>query len=139
MFIAELFESSDSKDLTLVDALSDFLPIAIKHLGLESLPKIHLLKDMEHEETHVPTFGEFINDTNEINLAINGRHPVDIIRTLAHEMTHFKQNCLGELRPDSGETGSDEENEANSEAGIMLREFDTRFPQYLTMDPVICP
>jgi len=31
------------------------------------------------------------------------------------------------------------EDEANAEAGVMMREFDKQFPQYLSMDPVVLP
>ena len=38
-------------------------------------------------------------------------------------MVHQKQNELGLLEADSGETGSDIENEANACAGILMRNF----------------
>ena len=46
-----------------------------------------------------------------------------MLETLAHEMVHQKQNELGLLEIDSGETGSDIENEANACAGIIMRNF----------------
>ena len=47
----------------------------------------------------------------------------DVLRTLAHELVHHKQNELGKLNNDSGKTGSDVENEANVKAGILMRDF----------------
>ncbi len=47
----------------------------------------------------------------------------DILRTLAHELIHRKQDEDGRLDPNSGETGSEIENEANAQAGILLRKF----------------
>ena len=38
-------------------------------------------------------------------------------------MVHHKQNELGLMHPDSGKTGSDIENQANSVAGVMMRNF----------------
>jgi hypothetical protein len=47
----------------------------------------------------------------------------DILRTLAHELVHRKQDEDGRLDITSGETGSEIENEANAQAGILLRNF----------------
>mgnify|MGYP003309364215 FL=1 len=38
-------------------------------------------------------------------------------------MVHQKQNELGILEADSGQTGSDIENEANACAGIIMRNY----------------
>jgi hypothetical protein len=54
------------------------------------------------------------------------RHPKDILRSIAHELMHHKQNCDGRLDKTYGE-GSDNleilEREAN-EAGYLVREFE---------------
>jgi hypothetical protein len=47
----------------------------------------------------------------------------DMLRTLAHELVHHKQNVEGRIYNDSGETGSEIENEANAKAGVILRNF----------------
>jgi Zn-dependent peptidase ImmA (M78 family) len=51
------------------------------------------------------------------------RNLADILRTLAHELTHYKQLIENRIKPNSGKTGSTEENEANAMAGELLREF----------------
>jgi hypothetical protein len=135
MNLFEMF--SEQKELTLIDAMRDFLPIAIKHLKLKSLPKIELERNLYH--THVPTFGRFVNEEQTIYLDIENRHPVDIIRTLAHELVHFDQGQEHELSSGSWHTGSPIEDEANAEAGVMMRIFDEQFPQYLKMKPVELP
>jgi len=43
-------------------------------------------------------------------------------------MVHHKQNIEGRLDNLSGKTGSDIENEANSMAGIILREYGQKNP-----------
>ena len=132
-----MFDLEGPNKLTLVDALRDFLPIAVKFLKLKTLPKIHLVKELH--DTHVPTFGRFENDTREISVVVDNRNPVDIIRTLSHELAHYAQEERGELNADSWHTGSDAENQAHEQAGIMMREFDKQFPAYLGADPVILP
>jgi hypothetical protein len=47
----------------------------------------------------------------------------DILRTLAHELVHRKQEEDGRLDIKSGETGSPIEDEANATAGVLLRNF----------------
>jgi hypothetical protein len=69
-------------------------------------------------------------------VALANRHPVDILRTVAHELVHFKQNMNGELNPDSGETGSPHENQAHELAGVIMRHFNKRYPEYLKSKPL---
>ena len=112
-----------------MDALEDFLPFAMKMLKLDKLPRISVHKTIESGDQ--PSFGGYNPDDGTIQLALKNRHPADILRTLAHELVHFKQDLNGTLNDDSGMTGSAEENQANSQAGIIMRHFNKRFPQYL--------
>ena len=136
MLILNLFEELEGPpEPTLIDALRDFLPMAIKHLELKKLPKIKLLDEVETE--HMPSFGKFSNDDRTIHLGIKNRHPNDILRTLAHEMVHYAQGQRDELDADSGATGSPEEDQANAEAGVIMREFNQQFPQYMELKPIV--
>ena len=136
MLILNLFEELEGPpEPTLIDALRDFLPIAVKHLELKKLPKIKLLDEVETE--HMPSFGKFSNDDRTIHLGIKNRHPNDILRTLAHEMVHYAQGQRDELDADSGATGSPEEDQANAEAGVIMREFNQQFPQYMELKPIV--
>ncbi len=98
-------------------------------LGITDLPKIILLDEPEDK-----TFGQYSPDEKTIRLVTGGRHPVDVLRTLAHELTHHRQNLEDNLPPGAGETGTEQENEANSEAGIVLRDFSQENPEYLGLD-----
>ena len=53
----------------------------------------------------------------------------DINRSIAHEIRHFKQKLDNELDENSGDTGSKQENEANSFSGIMIRKFGKKYPE----------
>ena len=112
-----------------MDALEDFLPFVMKLLKLDKLPRISVHKTIETGDQ--PSFGGYNPADGTIQLALKDRHPADVLRTLAHELVHFKQDQQGELDEQSGATGSDEENEANTKAGIIMRHFNKRFPQYL--------
>jgi len=136
MLTLELFEELEGPpEPTLIDALRDFLPLAVKHLKIKKLPKIKLLGDVETD--HMPSFGKFSNNDSTIHLGIKNRHPNDILRTLAHELTHYAQGQRDELDADSGATGSPEEDQANAEAGVIMREFNGKFPQYMELKPIM--
>jgi hypothetical protein len=136
MLTIDLFEELEGPpEPTLIDALRDFLPLAVKHLKMEKLPKIKLLRDVETD--HMPSFGKFSNDDRTVHLGIKNRHPNDILRTLAHEMVHYVQGEQDRLDADSGATGSTEEDEANAEAGVIMREFNQQFPQYMELRPIM--
>jgi hypothetical protein len=98
--------------------LNMFINFAKKELGLPSLPTIHFAGS---EQNSKRAFGHSQGD--EITVRINDRHPGDIMRTIAHEMTHFKQNLL----KSKGEQMR--EDEANALAGRLMRKFNTNHPE----------
>ncbi len=130
-------EFKENKSPDLISAFRDFLPIAMEVLELKTLPKIKLEKQLETDEQ--PSFGRFVHNEehSEIEIAIANRHPIDIIRTLAHELVHYKQYTEKRLDHESGRTGSPEENEAHVKAGIILRLFDKKFPNYFSSASVV--
>ena len=130
------FEIKETRS-PIVRAIRDFLPIAIEYLKLESLPKIEFAKDVKSKHDQ-PTFAVYHHDTDTkiIKLDIEERHPIDIIRTLAHELVHYKQDLEDRLSKNSWRTGSPTENEAHEKAGIMMRMFDKKFPKYLHLKAV---
>jgi hypothetical protein len=52
----------------------------------------------------------------------------DVLRTIAHEMVHHKQNLKGILNINSGQDASPEENQANQLAGLLLRVYGRNNP-----------
>ena len=73
------------QETTLMDALSDFLPLAIDYLGLPGTPEIHLVKEVETSGDQ-PTFACFSHTStlSSITLQAVNRHTVYILRSLAH-------------------------------------------------------
>jgi len=117
-----------------VEMFKKFLPLAMHYIGLKSLPKIKF-KSSVHDETQ-PTFGRYENGEHVLYVALMNRHPNDILRTVAHELVHYKQDTEHELEPDSGRTGSPHENQANAIAGIVMRHFNKKYPEYLSHKPI---
>lgn len=122
MYISELLVESEQQRFKKI--VSKFLPFVKEHLGIDQLPEISFL-----DKPLGDTFGKYHEGT--IRVVVDGRHPIDALRTLAHELVHWKQELAGELHPGAGETGSPEENEANARAGIIMRDFDQTYPELL--------
>lgn len=103
---------------------NDFVNYACQHLDIDTPPSISLVDDKEHAQQN-KSFGGYAPHTKSIRVNVAGRHTADVLRTLAHELVHHKQNEDGRLGDVAvaGETGSDEENEANSKAGIIMRNY----------------
>jgi Zn-dependent peptidase ImmA (M78 family) len=116
-------------------AMKIFLKFCQEELNLESLPKIEWLTTNLNDSDQ-PSFGGFNPNDGSIRLEIMNRHPLDIMRTLAHELVHYKQHLNGELHPSSGETGSKHENWANSIAGIIMRKFGKKYPGLYKCKPI---
>jgi len=108
------------KKVELVEKFTKYVGEKLQY-GSE-LPKI-LLSDDEKEAETQHSFGKFTPNVKEIRVVIANRNLADVLRTLAHELVHYKQHLDGKLNADSGKTGSEQENEANAMAGVLLREF----------------
>jgi hypothetical protein len=103
--------------------IGDFLKYAVKALDLHSLPSSLTLSYDTKEAQQRHTFGYFDPETNKIWLYVKNRNMADLLRTLAHEFVHRKQAEQGRIDYNSGDTGSEIENEANAMAGVLLRNF----------------
>lgn len=101
---------------------TNFIRFVTDSLNIEELPKVFFINDNKWSR-QMRSFGQYNPKTNEILVYIKNRNMADILRTLCHEMVHHKQNEEGRLDSESGKTGSEIENEANAQAGILLREY----------------
>jgi hypothetical protein len=105
------------------DIVKYFLKFAVKELGLKKLPSGITLSYNTEQAKDTRSFGTFNPENDHIWLYVKDRNTADFLRTLAHELVHRKQAEDGRLEPGDGATGSDIENEANAQAGILLRKF----------------
>lgn len=126
------FEFKQSSNPDLISIIKEVLPIIKSELGIKHLPKIHLVNSIE--DKNQPTFGRYQNKSNRLEVVKKNRHPVDILRTLAHELVHYKQDIEDRLGPHSGETGSDIENQAHAVAGVIMRHINKKYPHYLDLE-----
>ena len=117
-----LFESKNDQ---VKEIIKTFVAFAKRELELPTLPKINLISDPKFSIKY-KSFGGY-GDHN-ISLLIVNRHINDILRTLAHELVHYRQDLNHELHDKSGEDGSEHENEANSMAAVVMRRWGKRYP-----------
>lgn len=128
-----LVEDSDNSALSAM--LDKFLPIAMDELKLDQLPEVVLQSTVESDNGQA-SFGKFNPEDQTISLAVSNRHPVDILRTLAHELVHYKQDLNGSMYSGAGETGSPIENQANEIAGVIMRHFNKAYPQAIEANAI---
>lgn len=133
-FLTEDIDRLEHHKKNFIEMFKRFLPIAMHYIDLKSLPKMKFEAHI-HDDVQ-PTFGKYENNEKTLYVALMNRNPNDILRTIAHELTHYKQDTEHELVPDSGRTGSPHENEAHAIAGIVMRHFNKKYPEYLSGKPI---
>jgi hypothetical protein len=69
------------------------------------------------------TTGSYAPGTGHILCRQEGRALVDIMRTVAHELVHQRQDELGELQERHPDIGGRVEDEANALAGMLIKQF----------------
>ena len=122
-----LFEGMSKKDT--FTTLLEFIRFAAEHLELEKLPKIDFKFDSKRSIEH-SSFGGYGPHEKHITITVLNRHIMDVCRTLAHELVHFKQDLEDQLNdPEAGSTGSPQENEANAEADVIMRNWGKKHPE----------
>ena len=119
-FLNEGWDNSKGK------VIGDFVNYVSEYLSVTK-PKIKLINQEGYtQEYH--SFGGYMPSEEKIMVVVHNRNMADILRTVAHEMVHHMQNLDSRLEPNSGEDGSPEENEANSLAGVIMRQFGRENP-----------
>jgi hypothetical protein len=126
-------ENTVPKDIKQV--LQPFIDSCIEYLEIEQSPTIILKRDPEWVR-RTGTFGRFDPDEYSVTIAVSDRHVLDILRTLAHELTHARQHELADMPVDAGETGSPYEDEANAMAGRIMRHWVDQYPEFFKDMPL---
>lgn len=116
-----------------VYVMRDFTKYCIDFLGIKGDVEIFLKAGKDAHLTTLASYGysTIPGTPDDIYLRAGHRHIVDIMRSLAHELTHKRQMERNELTDDSGKTGSAQENEANSLAGVIMRDYTKANPNIL--------
>ena len=113
--------------------VKDFVRFTKIKLNIRNDIPVELIYDLEFSRKY-SSFACIMTDSKQIYVSLINRHPVDILRSLAHEMVHYKQMIDGQNI--QGHTGSRHENEANAKAGVVLRDYGKMHPELFTMRPI---
>lgn len=116
------------------EIIKKFLVFLRKELRTDHNPPIVFVDDLEFARK-VEAFGN-ISSKNEIHISIINRHPMDILRTIAHEYAHYKQHIEKGSLHSSPHAGSPTENQANAKAGELVRKYGNRHPELFDLMPI---
>ena len=88
-----------------IDSLQKF---AQKRLDFREPPKLFLKQDQENAKNVFGKTAYYDPNEKSITIFTTGRHPKDILRSIAHELVHHCQNLRGDLSPEKcGQMGTD--------------------------------
>jgi Zn-dependent peptidase ImmA (M78 family) len=107
--------------------LKRFLVFLKRELRLTYDIPVILVDDADFAKK-ISAFGKMSKE-NVIHLSIINRHPMDILRTLAHEYVHYKQHMEKGLEHKDSRAGSSVENQANAKAGEIMRKYGQLHPE----------
>jgi len=110
-----------------IELTKTFIAFCLKYLKIDEPVTIYFTGKRGGP---IKTTASFFPDDNEIWIYCKNRNMIgDIYRSTAHELRHLKQNIDGEIKDNSGEDGSPEENAANQFSGLMIRKFGKIHPE----------
>lgn len=106
---------------------AEFIKMCCKTLGISHPCKVYFTGKRGGP---IVTTASYNPNNHDIWIYVKNRNMLaDPLRSLAHELRHFKQNLDGVLTDKSGLDGSVHENEANSFSGLMIRLFGKAHPE----------
>ena len=77
--------------------IQQFMPFAKEKMGFSRPPKLFLRDDPQNAANPLGKTGFYDPEKESITLYTTGRHPKDIMRSLAHELQHHTQKCNGDF------------------------------------------
>ena len=116
------FLSDEKKKL-----LHTFTKFVKEKLELESVPTIVIQNGNNGLKTTANY--DYTKENKIIKVNAKNRALVDVMRSLAHEMTHHKQYEQGRLDVRPPDIGGEIEDEANAKAGQFIKMFSKKHPE----------
>ncbi len=108
------------------DIIEDFIRFCCNYLGI-ARPPIEFVEGTDHPQTH-KTFGLYRPTENSIQVSVEGRHIMDVFRTLAHELVHSRQ-----ITQHQDMSIDEMETDANATAALIMRQYATDCPDMFTL------
>jgi len=105
--------------------LKDYLKFCKQYLKIEHLPQVKIVNNPNWTEQE-QTFGQYHPSEHFFYINIHGRHILDILRTVGHELVHHKQH---EIKSNSIGDRSQMEHEANKFGGMLVKIYSFKNPE----------
>ena len=108
--------------------MGDFINFCVSMLPLESQDlEVHLV---DNRESHgVTTTAYYAPGRNLVVVYCKNRAVVDVLRSVAHELTHMMQDEQGLLVGKIQDAGGFHEDQANAKAGELIKLYAKSHPQ----------
>lgn len=112
--------------------LKEFVKFVKNDLQIKSLPKIQILNG----RSGIKTTANYDYTKKDKIIKVNSRNraTIDVMRSIAHELTHHKQYEQGRLKVKPPDIGGEIEDEANAKAGQYIKLFAKKFPEIYEID-----
>jgi len=132
-FVGKYLDKHDFKYKMFIDTdikfdkglLKEFIDFCLNHLQIDK--ETHQLKiAFSSEKEHFTTYAYFDLQNQIAAVYCKDRAILDCLRSLAHELVHYKQYLKDEISTDQvalDNDGQPIENEANAIAGVIMRKF----------------
>jgi len=133
----KIYNYTPNKFRGMIKILKLFVPFAKDRLKFDRDPIIKLL-DREQDKAQILGKTAFYDpDKMVVSVFTYGRHPKDIMRSIAHELVHHAQACRGDLGNESTPEGYAQndkhlrkmEKQAYLEGNMCFRDFEDEFKQ----------
>jgi len=104
--------------------IQDFVQYAVRRLNLKKVPSVQLIHHEKFSQEN-GSLGCYNIALKKIQVVTHGRLAADIMRTLAHELVHRRQDEMGIKGLYDGDDSASApfEMKANAVAGILLRDY----------------
>lgn len=120
-------KSVDNINPQKAQVIAEFIKFCCKNLAINQPCKIYLTGKRGGP---IITTASYNPNNHDIWIYVRNRNMMaDYLRSIAHELRHYKQNLDGVLTQTSGEDGSPHENEAHCFSGLMIRLFGKLHPE----------
>jgi hypothetical protein len=114
------FTTENNNTSFLKDEVGKFVNWTINQLHIKNKPKVVL--SFNHEEAQQGHHtGKHIEGSNNVWVYVKNRNLVDILRTVFHELVHWRQSELGMIEAGDSYPGSPIESMADMLAGKYIK------------------
>lgn len=108
-------------------AIARFIKFVLQELSIAKPFKVHLVTKRDDS---LKTYAFYDPHTYDIKVYVKNRGLADVLRSIAHEFVHHKQNQDNRLNTKVQDVGGEIEDEANARAGSLVKKFGYDNPEF---------